>query len=310
MKLSILSLLSIGLAYGLERPVTEEISSTPSRNTIDLSKVQPISSNQQAEPTEELNEAPTIRRAEAPTMIDKPWLGIMGETISDTLKTHLGIEHGLVLRYVDESSPAYAAGLRIHDILQSVNDQPITNQETLKTIIHTFAPQSEISIQAINKGILQKIPVTLASRPQIVTVEPDTKPSQNNSNQDLLERLLNTNEARESKPNTRRPRTRRSFGKVFDKLLKEVSPKNPFNLDFQSTSSISMVDEQGSVEVQTINGEKNVIVRDLSGNLEFEGPWNTEEEKNTAPENVRQRVENINFNYKSNKLKLSPEEIR
>mgnify|MGYP001342527956 CR=1 FL=1 len=63
-----------------------------------------------------------------------------------------------------------------------------------------------------------------------------------------------------------------------------------FNFNFKSSSSFKFVDENGSVEMKTTEGGKEVIVKDAEGEMLFEGPWDTEQDKAAAPEDIRERI--------------------
>ena len=67
-----------------------------------------------------------------------------------------------------------------------------------------------------------------------------------------------------------------------------------FNFNFKSSSSFKFVDENGSGEMKTTEGGKEVIVKDTEGKMLFEGPWDTEQDKAAAPEGIRERIEGMN----------------
>jgi hypothetical protein len=67
-----------------------------------------------------------------------------------------------------------------------------------------------------------------------------------------------------------------------------------------------MMDDQGSVEIKSNDGSKEVTIRDKGNNITWTGPWDTEQDKAAAPEDVRTRVERLNFDtkFKGNGLRL------
>ena len=272
MKIYLVTLISATIAYGVERPEDSPNQGSP------LPKTNAAISTGEVYPEDQQNASLVL-----------PWLGVLGEQADETLLMHLGIQEGLVLRKIDNTSPAFIAGLRLHDIILSVNDTPIENQQILKDVIYSFKPGETVSMNIISKGKARLMEVTLGSRPVSQFYTPQLK-----------EKALDSHPQSSANP---------SFGRMFNDLLKEADPKISFGLDFQSTSSIKMMDEKGSVEMRVLDGEQNVIVKDKSGIIQFEGPW-SEEAKENAPNEVRKRVENINFNFRNHNLKLLPQRIR
>ncbi len=62
---------------------------------------------------------------------------------------------------------------------------------------------------------------------------------------------------------------------------------------FQQSSIIRVMDDDGSIEMKTSNGETEVIVRDQKNQTVWSGPWNSEEDQLAAPEGIRKRVGNV-----------------
>lgn len=67
------------------------------------------------------------------------------------------------------------------------------------------------------------------------------------------------------------------------------------NFNFQAGTSITMMDDQGSVTVKTIDGKKEVIVKDKAGEVIFEGPYQTEQDKAAVPDDIRERLQRLSF---------------
>ena len=57
-----------------------------------------------------------------------------------------------------------------------------------------------------------------------------------------------------------------------------------------------MMDGKGSVTMKTINGKKDVIVKNKEGKVVFEGPYQTTQEQAAVPDDIRERLERMNFN--------------
>jgi hypothetical protein len=78
----------------------------------------------------------------------------------------------------------------------------------------------------------------------------------------------------------------RAFGKPGEEMQR-------LRMEFQNNGSIRFEDREGSVEIRTKGEDRSVIVRDKEGNVLFEGPYNTPEEKEALPEKFRERVERL-----------------
>jgi len=73
----------------------------------------------------------------------------------------------------------------------------------------------------------------------------------------------------------------------------EQPKQNLFN--FKAQASVSLMDNEGSVTIKTINGKKEVIVKDRSGKVLFEGPYQNDQDKAAVPDEYRERIEAFNF---------------
>jgi len=60
-----------------------------------------------------------------------------------------------------------------------------------------------------------------------------------------------------------------------------------------SVATIRMIDDEGSVGIETKNGSKHVRVCDKDGKLQWEGPWDTPQDKAAAPKEIRKRIDQL-----------------
>ena len=56
-------------------------------------------------------------------------------------------------------------------------------------------------------------------------------------------------------------------------------------------ASVKMKDADGSVEMKTKDDAREVVVRDQKGEIEYEGPCDTPQDKAAAPPELRKRIE-------------------
>jgi putative serine protease PepD len=72
---------------------------------------------------------------------------------------------GAVVAEVESNSPADAAGLKVNDVVLSVNDQPITGQGALIGIIRDAAPGEKVTVIVLRDGKPVTLTATLVPRP-------------------------------------------------------------------------------------------------------------------------------------------------
>lgn len=299
MKVCFFLVLTLGMSYGLERPSSDKSLEQQETGAIDLSRVKPINESDIPREQKKKSLRPELspKKNSIPEVQQMAWLGVGGDPISDTLKSHLGITSGLVVKIISEGSPADLGGLKKHDIILKVDESEISNQASLAQCIQSYKADETIKINLLSSGKERTISVTLGNRKLPVNF-PSSLP-------DVYERPMNRsqNENTDEKASS----GKRGLGRMlldmgFNKLLKEADPSNSFNMNFKSTSNVRIHDGEGSVEIEILNGDKNVIVRDKAGNVQYKGAWNTEEEKNLATPEIKDRVENIKFNFLDHNL--------
>lgn len=69
-------------------------------------------------------------------------------------------------------------------------------------------------------------------------------------------------------------------------------------------ATIRMMDADGSVEMKETNGAREVKVTDHDGQTVWSGPWDTEQDKAAAPQDVRERIDRLNIGDFRGGLKL------
>ena len=327
MKVPFTSLLLLGLGafslYAIERP-----------KSLDEKKVKEGSAVEQ--PQNELNEkGADAGQPGAVPQVNRPagaWLGVLTKPVSETLRVHLDVKEGVVLDYVAPDSPASKAGLRQHDIILTVEGEPIGSQDDLRAAIQAHKPGDKVNLEVVVQGGKGEREVEMAARPQ----EEPGLPGGGGAERQQLPGLLFQNlpglpgDLENLLPGGGEDLQRQLEGhmKRFEKQLREMEQGGgqglkldfdlfndlqrgnreggAFNFNFKSSSSFKFVDEHGSVEMKTTEGGKEVIVKDVEGKLMFEGPWDTEQDKAAAPEDIRERIEGMNqgnrFRFRLDKL--------
>lgn len=66
------------------------------------------------------------------------------------------------------------------------------------------------------------------------------------------------------------------------------------NLDAGFQSTVRLMDDQGSVELRSSEKGREAAVFDKEGNVVWEGPYETDQDKAAVPDDVRARLEKLN----------------
>src|SRR5262249_62008511 len=77
----------------------------------------------------------------------------------------LSVDHGALVQDITAGSPADRAGLRPYDVITSLDDRPISNDDQLIREISARAPGSAARLRLMRDGRDQTLTVKLAERP-------------------------------------------------------------------------------------------------------------------------------------------------
>jgi len=234
----------------------------------------------------EVSKSNPVAKAEK-NLSGKAWLGVLGDPISEVLKAQLGIENGLVLRYIAPESPADKAGLEKFDVIKTVNGTEVTSQMELKMVMEKLNADDCIKLGVLTKGEEKVQEITLCSKP---IASHETKGAFSS-----VENFLRLRISSKEKPED----------SIQDPLEQEILEKSSNGrINFKSTSAVRLQDNEGSIEVQKVNDFTKVIVRDIENQIQFQGPWNTEEDFNNASPEIIERINKVSGRYKKIKSEI------
>lgn len=105
--------------------------------------------------------------------VDHPYLGVkmvtLNREIRDRINQRLGVsleaDKGVLLVEIVNGSPAARAGLRAGDVVQSINNQPVTKVEELQKIVENSKIGEPLQIQIMRNSQVLTIPVSPAPFP-------------------------------------------------------------------------------------------------------------------------------------------------
>lgn len=100
----------------------------------------------------------------------KYWIGVHVEELDQAFRSHLNIQgnEGLIVNVVMYDSPASKAGIAVHDILMSLNDEPLTDNASLVTLVQT-AGEKPANLVVLRAGKRETLKITPAVRSVEVT---------------------------------------------------------------------------------------------------------------------------------------------
>ncbi len=111
--------------------------------------------------------APIVEQLKTGQAITRGYLGISIQPVDDDLAASLGIakNRGEIVQLVQPGEPGDKAGIRPGDIVLSVNNKPISRDQTLSFIVANTAPGTRVPIELIRDGKRSTITATVGKRP-------------------------------------------------------------------------------------------------------------------------------------------------
>lgn len=126
-------------------------------------------------PRSDLRPAGEVAAAERPT----PLAGMTLAPVPALLRTHLLIPEGvgLVVREIVAGSPAEAAGLRVHDLLVSLDGQPLLRPDHPAALVAAAGPEAPLVLDIRRAGKQLSVSLNPARIPSAPPSDPPSDPS-------------------------------------------------------------------------------------------------------------------------------------
>jgi serine protease Do len=267
-------------------------------------------------------------QADAPAAM-RAYLGVAGSQVPGLLGQHLKLEpgQGVVVRTLQPDGPAAKAGLETNDVITRVGGKVVGSQDQLREAVAGQKPGEEVDVDYIHRGEPKTARIQLGSAPADreagAVAGPIDQLMLDGMPQDQAKRIREAIEqnlkAFEGLDGEGQIQPEALFGAEIQKRLQEMLqgmalpeelnlPEVP-NGGFQmkNTSAIRMLNPDGSgIELKTQDGGKEVRVLGPGGAVEWEGPYDTPQDKEAAPPEVREKLDrmNIDMDFKGNGLRL------
>ena len=249
-----------------------------------------------------------IPAQEAPAVKKAAWLGVLTEALTEDLAWHLKLNSGVIVRVVDPNSPAGQAGLQDRDIITAVDNKVVQNREQVKAAIAARQPGDEVILKVIRQGAELEKKVVLGGREpvpgiarvpfaeRVVPGVPENLPDglalddMEKLQRELMKRV------EEALGGSRGGAMQKRMELNLNELLNGMGQgPQEFQLGLKGSmlGSVSLTDEEGTVEMSVKGEEKQVKVTDRQGEVLFEGPYATDEDKAKVPEELRKRIDAV-----------------
>ena len=88
-------------------------------------------------------------------------IGIVGDTVTPVYQKHFRLPEGLFITYVMEHSTADEQGIREGDVLTSLGDVPITDEDSLKTFLEAREPGEKCTALIYRRDTEEQLKITL-----------------------------------------------------------------------------------------------------------------------------------------------------
>jgi len=256
------------------------------------------------------------------------YLGVVTTEIPEMLNEHLGLKpgDGILVRSVLPDGPAAKAGIAVNDVIRQLDGKAVGSAADLTKEIREHQPGDKVKLSVIQKGKESAIEVTLGERPDQVAglqVQPLDDLKLQGMPEELADRVRRMIEGNlggvdpanpapqiEDAMRQMKERMEKAMGgiKIEEGMLNLEGPAlGGGGIEVQSGATFRMMDGEGSVEFKSKDGSKEVTVRDKDNNITWTGPWDTEQDKAAAPDDIRQRVERLNIqdNFKGNGFRFN-----
>lgn len=239
------------------------------------------------------------------------YLGLVSGPIPELLSTHLGVRNGegVLVRSVMPGGPAALAGIKKNDLIITVDGKSALSHAELSNIVRACKSGDTINVGLIQQGKGTNLTVTLGKRPDNLA-RAERRPQfqiqpMDGMPWDMADRVR---EMIEGNMMQFRLHDMEPMRDQIDELRQKQQDmlRGGGALNFNANSTIRLMDNEGSIEMSTNNGDKKLIARDKNNNIEWQGPWNNKEDKAAAPEEIRNRAEKFNFDANGFNMQLGP----
>ncbi len=262
-----------------------------------------------------------ILPAQAAEPQQQPWLGVMPNRLPPLIGEHLGLPRGsgLTIEEILPESPAEKAGLTVNDILTQVGEQIVWTPEQLTAMMESHEPGDRVDLHILRAEEPMVLNVVLEPRPaEFATARNQAAPwddgrragdaQRNLPGAEGIDEVLGLLRGLADQPDVQRQmeEARRQMENLQLQLHKQfdlegmLEPGEGGNLRREvfrfDNANIQIKDTDGSIQIRRKYDVTILRAEDPEGNLLFEGPFDTDDDKDAVPPEIRERAERIQIN--------------
>jgi membrane-associated protease RseP (regulator of RpoE activity) len=231
------------------------------------------------------------------------FLGVGAAGVDATLRSQLDLPKGvgLTISYVEKDGPAEKAGLQQHDILQKLNDQILVNAPQLATLVRTFKAGDEVTLTVIRKGKPMELKAKL--------IERDLPPLADAGDPFTFNFAPEPARIEDAAGRRRLAEAYLGNARIWAEQADSSKPRI-IRLSPDSTRMISRDDGTHSIQISQRGEDTTISIKDATGKSLFDGPYNTPEEREKLPAELREKVQKMlaNIDMKSSMPTTNPSE--
>lgn len=200
------------------------------------------------------------------------YLGITASPVTGALRSQLKLQPGvgLVVENVEKNSPAATAGVERYDILQQFNEQILIDTRQFGVLVRLAKPGDEVTLKVLRKGETESIKATLVEK-ELPPLDADAGFLKSLTGLDGLEdRIAFT-------------QTEEPFNRAMEYFRK--------NRD--ATGQFSYSDKGLTLNITQQGGKRHLVAKDEKGKVVFDGPIDTEEQRNLLPPEIAKKLKEV-----------------
>ena len=228
--------------------------------------------------------------AVSPEASASAWVGVYTVPLPDVVSEHVGLEdgQGVMVEAVLAGSPAEKAELVRNDIITHADSEVIAGAKSLSKLVASKKAGDKILLNVRRKNESLQVEVQLEPKPEKIALS--------GHDSDPLDDLVIVDDPIDQRLEIMLQQMEddfdRGIAQALDNQMRAVARMKitPGNGVHQRTE-FSHIDKNGHLTVLNDNGNTTVKLKDKDGKVLFEGPYNTEEDKNAVPEDLRKKIE-------------------
>jgi len=236
----------------------------------------------------------------------RAYLGVMAVKVDEALASHLKLDKNksFIIQRVVKNTPASEAGLEKYDIILKINDEEVNSKKPLSFTLKEFQPEDKLNLEIIRAGEVKSVDVTLGeSAPQLSLADMKDRiklimPDQLGNADIRIQILENMEQMKEFQKQIQQSFNNSNgineeIQKALEEMAKAGKGMNHFKLNGSTSTVMSSSDGEHNITITLKDGNKSAVVKDSKGKVIFEGDINTDAELQLIPEEIRQKVKNM-----------------